>query len=71
MRIFDYNDLKERKKEFPVGSRIKLVWTVDESLETDAKGTVVRTNQKADLEIAWDSGQTSWIIHGRDVIERL
>lgn len=73
-RILSKDELEERKKAYPVGCRIKLLFMDDPYATCPVEGsigTVTRVDPLGDLEVNWDCGSTLKVIYGVDSFVRL
>lgn len=62
-------EVERVRKEFPNGTRIKLVRMNDvQAPSKDTEGTVVAVDDTASLIVKWDNGSRLNVIYGKDII---
>ena len=68
----DRSDVERRRKEYPKGQRVELVYMDDwSSPPAGTKGTVMGVDDIATVHVKWDNGSTLGAAYGIDSIRRI
>lgn len=70
MTIYREEMVKNLKKEYPEGTRVKLVRMVDDPrpVASGTLGTVKYVDDAGTIHVNWDNGRTLGVVYGEDQI---
>lgn len=64
--------VERRRKQYPVGARVELVWMDDvQAPPKGTQGTVRGVDDIGSIRIAWDNGSSLSAVYGVDVVRRV
>lgn len=64
--------IKNLKKEYPMGTRVKLVWMDDpQAPSVGTLGTVTHVNDIGTIHVNWDNGSTLGVVYGYDEVKKI
>lgn len=72
MHILSEKELKELKKKYPAGTRIRLIHMPDDPypIPDSTEGTVIEVNRAGQIAVKWDNGSSLLLIVGVDEYEK-
>lgn len=71
MRFPSRETVERIRKEYPVGTRVELVWMDDpQAPPIGTKGTVCGVDDAGSIRVAWDNGCGLSVAYGDDICRR-
>lgn len=71
MRFPSRETVERIRKEYPVGTRVELVWMDDpQAPPIGTKGTVRGVDDAGSIRVAWDNGCGLRVAYGEDICRR-
>ena len=72
MKIITRQEVEELRKQYPVGTVIRLVWMDDiQAPPTGTLGTVRYVDDIGTIHVSWETGSSLGVVYGMDEIEKL
>ena len=70
MKFVKEETLEKLRKDYPMGTRVKLV-RMDDVLPIGTKGTVLGVDDAGSIMVSWDNGSHLSVIYGEDEVVKL